>query len=100
MSRSVLFSGGRQKDGHHLSKIGTSFMKTATRTLMLSTALSFPLAGFVSAQTLEGMSDEDLRGKSAECQALVEAVRSDELPGMVPMSDVTTAVENDNAEEF
>lgn len=74
-------------------------MKLATRTLMLSTALSFPLAGFVSAQTLDTISDEELRGKSAECQSLVESARGDELPSLVPMNDVMAAVDEDNPEE-
>ncbi|MGR3380666.1 PRC-barrel domain-containing protein [Roseovarius indicus] len=74
-------------------------MKNATRTLMLSTALTFPLAGFVSAQTLETMSDEELNTKSAECQMLVEAARSDDLPALIPMTDLVAAVDADNPEK-
>ncbi len=74
-------------------------MKNVTRTLMLGTALSFPLAGFVNAQTLENMSEEDLRGKSAECRSLVEVMQSGDLPALIPVSDLTAAVEEDSTED-
>lgn len=79
--------------------IGNFDMKTATRSLLLGTALSFPLAGIVTAQTLEDMSDTDLREKSVECQSLVEAARGNDLPALIPAEDIYAAVDNDRAEE-
>lgn len=74
-------------------------MKIRTRSLLLSTALSLPIGGMAGAQSLVDINEEELSGKSQECQSLAQAYRDDDDPTGVPEDDVVSAINEDAIEE-
>lgn len=67
--------------------------------LLVGTALCFPFAGAVHSQALVDITEEELAGKSQECQSLAEEYQGDDDPTVVSEDDVITAINEDNAEE-
>lgn len=71
---------------------------TTFRRLLLGTALTLPMAGLASAQTIR-IDDAQLATKSEECQLLGRAVQmADPLPATVTPEEVAEALNDDDAE--
>lgn len=67
--------------------------------LLVGTALCFPFAGAVHSQALVDITEEELAGKSQECQSLAQEYQGDDDPTVVSEDEVITAINDDNAEE-
>lgn len=72
---------------------------THTRKLLLGTALTLPFATMALGQALVDINEDELSGKSQECQTLAQSYKDSNDPTVIPEGDVVTAINEDNAQE-